>query len=74
VDAARTRSIQKRRVKNLRGGVGGADFARDLARFFFERAESEVGAICAIAKILTNPLFKPTAAFALRDVHEIVQN
>lgn len=54
--------------------VGRADFASSSARFFFERADGELGASVAIAKILLNPRFKAAAALALRDVHKIVQN
>ena len=56
----------------IRRGPAGADFAGEPARFFFERAESELSAVAAIAEILIDPGFEAAAAFALRDVHEIV--
>ena len=51
-----------------------ADFVGDATRFFFERADSEIRTVGAVAKILADPLGKTAAAFALRDVDEIMQN
>jgi hypothetical protein len=59
---------------NLGGGVGGAEFPRELARFLFERANREFRTTVAIAEIFAAPLFEPTGALALRDVDEIMQN
>lgn len=54
------------------GGVRGADFAGDPARFLFEDAESEAGRGPAVEKILLNPLLQAAASLALRDMHKIV--
>ena len=51
-----------------------ADFVGDATRFFFERSDGEIRTIGAIAKILADPLGQAAAAFALRDVDEIMQN
>src|SRR6516225_553316 len=58
----------------LRRHKGGADFACESARFFFERADGEFRTICAIGQIFTDPLLETAGALALRDVDQIVQN
>lgn len=47
---------------------------RDATRFFFQRANREIGARRAIAKIIAHPIFQSACALALRDVDEIMQN
>ena len=64
--------IQKRSRKQLRGGVGGADFAGDSTRFLFECANREIRAVHPIIQILPDPLFEPAAPFALGDMHQLV--
>ena len=54
--------------------MGGANFARESAGFFFERADSEFWTICAVPQIFTDPLLETAGALALRDVDQIVQN
>ena len=51
----------------------GADFARSAARFVFERADGEIGAVVTVAKILLDPRLEAAASFTLRDVDEIMQ-
>lgn len=58
----------------LCSSVGGADFPGETARFFFERANSELRTTSAVAEIFAAPLFESARALALRDVNEIVQN
>ena len=50
-----------------------ANGASESACFFFERANGELGTGLTVAQILADPLFETATAFALRDVHEIVQ-
>ena len=64
----------KGELKRLGRGVIAADFSGDATRFFFECADGEIRTVDAVAKVLTDPLFKPAAAFALCDVDEIMQN
>src|SRR6267378_927977 len=65
-------SYQTRSRKQLRGGVGGADFAGDSTRFLFECANREIRAVHPINQILPDPLFQPAAPFALGDMHQLV--
>ena len=58
----------------LRGNVSAANVLRDAARFFFECSGGEVRAIGPIGEIIADPLLEPAAAFALRDVDQIMQN
>lgn len=53
--------------------AGGADFAGSTASLFFESAEREGGGILTIDEIIPNPLLESAASFALRDMHEIMQ-
>lgn len=64
----------RRLAVGLRGVGGCADFSRESARFFLERANSELLTIRAVAEIVATPLFESAAALALRDVNKIVQN
>jgi hypothetical protein len=52
--------------------VGGADFAGNSTRFFFECANREIRAVRPINQILPDPLFQPAAPFALGDMHQLV--
>ena len=62
------------RVRRLCRGVCRADLARDPPRFFFDRADAEVGTTDAVVEIFADPLLKSAGAFALRDVDKIMQN
>ena len=68
------RVLFKRELKRSGRGVIAADFAGDAKRFLFERADSEIRTVGAVAKILADPLGQTAAAFALRNVDEIMQN
>ena len=62
------------RVRRLCRGVCRADLARDPPRFFFDRADAEVGTTDAVVEIFADPLLKSAGAFALREVDKIMQN
>src|SRR5439155_22003983 len=68
------RVLFKRELKRSGRGVIAADFVGDATCFFFERPDGEIRTGGAIAKILTDPFCQAAAAFALRDVDEIMQN
>ena len=43
-------------------------------RFFFERADGELGAGVAVGEIFSDPRFEAAASFALSDMHELVDD
>ena len=51
-----------------------ANFVGDATRFFFDCADGEIGTVGTVAKILADPLGKAAAAFALRNMDEVMQN
>src|SRR5437879_5600029 len=53
--------------------AGGADFVSQSPRFCFERADGELDAALAVAQIFAHEWLEAAAAFALRDVRELVQ-
>lgn len=57
----------------FRDRVGCADFVSKSARFRFERADRELRAASAVAQVVAHKGLESAAAFALRDVDELVQ-
>jgi hypothetical protein len=73
-EEVKVRRPDRRLARRLNyGRVACANLPGERARFFFESTDGELGAITTIGKIFADPLLEPTAAFALGDVNEIMQ-
>lgn len=71
VETGKQRVISQ--IFRLGRGFGVANGASKSACFFFERSDTELDAGLTIVQILADPLFETATAFALRNVHKIVQ-
>ena len=54
------------------GLLAGTNLAGDAASFVFERSETELSGVASIAQILTHERFQTAAAFALRDMDQLM--
>src|SRR5579864_375900 len=61
-------------ARELRGGTGVTNLSGKIARFFFERADGELRAVCPVAEIFAAPLFQSAGALALGDMNKVMHD